>query len=111
MRSVFEVKVGDRIWLDGQGWDVVELTGTNVRLSASSSLRVVSITSLAEAAPALIDDDDVEADGEDRWEVPGVLLASLTARQNKQLLDRLQVLRQISEPVAGDDRTMLERYD
>ena len=95
---------------EGEG-QRLELTGTNVRLSAGSALRVVSITSLAEAAPALIGDEDVEADGEDRWEVPAVLLASLTARQHQQLLNRLQVLRQISEPDAGDGRTMLERYD
>ena len=111
MRPVFEIRVGERIWLDGQGWDVAELTGTSVRLSSGSSVRLLSIASLAEAAPPAIGDDDTEGDPENRWEVPAVLLASLTARQHQHVLDRLQVLQRISEPDTGDHRTMLERYD
>lgn len=87
------------------------LTGSNVRLTSGSSARLVSIRSLAEAAPASMDEDDTEADFGDRWEVPAVLLASLTARQHQQLLERLQVLRHISEPDPEDRRTLIERYD
>ncbi len=63
--------MGERIWLDGQGWDVAELTGSNVRLTSGSSARLVSITSLAEASPASMDDDDTEADFGGRWPVGG----------------------------------------
>lgn len=111
MRPVFEVRVGERIWLEGQGWDVAELTGSNVRLISGSSARLVSITSLAESAPASMDEDDTDAGSGSRWEVPAVLLASLTARQHQQLLERLQVLRRISEAGPDDRRTMIERYD
>ena len=94
MRPVFEVRVGGRIWLDGQGWDVAELTGSNVRLTSGSSARLVSITSLAEATPASMDEDDTEDDAGagsgSRWEVPALLLASLAARQHQQLRIRVQ---------------------
>lgn len=113
MRPVFEVSVGERIWLNGQGWEVTELTGSSVRLRAGSTVRVVSIASLAEALPAEGDDDaaDGDADPGSQWDAPGVLLASLTPRQHRQLLDRLEILRGISEPEAGDRRTLQERYD
>ena len=112
MRPVFEVSVGERIWLDGQGWEVVEVTGSSVRLQAGPTVRVVSIAALAEAAPASDDPPDGDdADAASRWDVPGVLLASLTPRQQRQLLDRLQILRALSAPEPGDHRTLQERYD
>ena len=112
MKPVFEVSVGERIWLDGQGWEVAEFTGASVRLQSGSTFRVVSIASLAEAAPARDDvADDQDADPATRWDVPGVLLASLTPRQYQQLTDRLETLRAISEPDAGDHRTLQQRYD
>lgn len=60
MRPFFEIRVGERIWLDGQGWDVAELTGTSVRLRSGSSVRLLSIASLTEAAPPAIGDDDMK---------------------------------------------------
>lgn len=42
--SSFEVRVGSRIWLDGQGWEVAELDGAAVRLRGANTVRTVSLS-------------------------------------------------------------------
>ncbi len=79
--SSFEVRVGNRVWLDGQGWDICELTGEFARLRSNDSLRTVSFSMLADM---VIDPrrhgEDTTTDGQhtDGRTIPAVVLAGLT---------------------------------
>lgn len=44
-----ELRVSGRVWLDGQGWPVSELTGSAVRLTSGGAARTVSVTGLLDA--------------------------------------------------------------
>lgn len=33
-----QLRVGGRLWLDGQGWEIAEITGSTVRLIAGDQL-------------------------------------------------------------------------
>ncbi|GAA1436009.1 helix-turn-helix domain-containing protein [Microlunatus lacustris] len=105
----FELRVGVRVWLDGQGWEVAELDGATVRLLANGRLRTVSVASLANAfaddpAPGPRPSDDQS------WKVPAVVLAALSTKQRDALQRQVAVLRQVLEPPSGDDRPVAERY-
>lgn len=103
---VYDLRVGGRVWLDGQGWEVAELTGRCARLIADGRLRTVSITSLVGATePAA---DDVQEVGS-LWVTSSVVLASLTTKQAETLTERLHTLRQVVEPEPDDSRTLGER--
>jgi hypothetical protein len=73
--SSFEVRVGNRVWLDGQGWDICELTGELVRLRGNDSIRSVSFSMLADLVidPPVTGDDTVPTGA---WEIPAVVLAA-----------------------------------
>ena len=109
----FDLRVGGRVWLDGQGWEVVELTGTSARLLADGRLRTVSITSLIGVTEPAVDDES--QDGEDGpghlWVIPSVVLAGLTTKQADALTAKLHTLRQVIEPEPDDARTLTQRYD
>ena len=105
----FELRVGGRVWLDGQGWEVAELTGHTVRLITDGRLRTVSVTSLIGNDP--VDDDLPDSRSEDLWTVPAVVLAGLTTRQRDVLTHKLNVIRGLMEPEVGDDRSVSERYE
>jgi len=106
----FELRVGGRVWLDGQGWEVAELTGSTVRLIADGRLRTVSVTSLI--GDDQIGEEEVQASRtEDLWTVPAVVLAGLTTRQRDVLGQKLRALRALMEPEHGDDRSVGERYE
>ena len=108
--SSFEVRVGNRVWLDGQGWDVCELTGSSVRLRGHDSIRTVSLSMLADA---LIDPPATAADPvpAGTWEIPAVVLAGLTRAQQAQLSAKLAALRRVLEPGPDDNRTIIQRYE
>ncbi len=103
----YDLRVGGRVWYDGQGWEVAELTGTSARLVADGRLRTVSITSLA-AAPQTVDDGREGADN--LWVIPAVVLAGLSPKQRDTLTDKLTTLRRLIEPDPGDDRSLGKRY-
>ena len=108
--SSFEVRVGNRVWLDGQGWDICELTGESVRLRGADTVRTVSLSMLAE----VVIDPPLSAEGAvgaSAWEIPGVLLAGLTQSQEKQLSTKLAALRRVLEPDPDDDRPIVQRYE
>ena len=97
------------MWLDGQGWDVSELTGGAVRLTASGAARTVSITNLLDALhdPAEAPVDEIST----RWDIPSVVLAGLDQRQREKLERTLSVLRRLLEPADGDERSLGQRYE
>ena len=103
------MRVGGRVWLDGQGWEVVELTGSTVRLIADGRLRTVSVSSLI--GNDQVGDDLQVSRTEDLWTVPAVVLAGLSTRQRDALAQKLQALRALVEPEHGDDRNVSERYE
>ena len=105
----FELRVGGRVWVDGQGWEVADLDGATVRLLSGGRLRTVSVASLASA---LNDDPELEqhASDESAWTVPAVVLAALSTKQRDALQRRVATLRHVLEPPPGDDRPMSERY-
>ena len=107
-QASFDLRVGGRVWFDGQGWEVVELTGTAARLSANGMVRAVSFTSLVGSRADEADSPDPQAAN---WEIPAVVMAGLTTRQQTQLAARLDVLRGVLEPESDDDRTIRARYD
>ncbi len=106
----YDLRVGGRVWLDGQGWEVAELTGRSVRLIADGRLRTVSITSLIGATEPTADDVQEVGSGH-LWVIPSVVLAGLTTKQAETLTARLHTLRQVIEPEPDDSRTLGERYD
>jgi putative transposase len=105
----FELHVGGRVWLDGQGWEVAELNGATVRLLGDGRLRTVSVASLANA---FADDPKPGPNPSDDqcWTVPAVVLAALSTKQRDALQRRVATLRQVLDPPAGDDRPVSERY-
>lgn len=109
-----EVRVGRRVWFDGQGWEVAELTDGMVRLAAGGRIRAVSITALLASLHEGADPDDTTTDDEqhtDIWTIPAVVLAGLSPRQRGVLEAKLTVLRRLLEPDAGDDRSLGQRYE
>ena len=107
-QAAFDLRAGGRVWFDGQGWEVVELTGTAVRLRARDVIRTVSITSVVGSHSDEADPADLQGV---KWEIPAVVMAGLTTRQQTQLAARLDVLRGVLEPDPEDDRTIGARYD
>ena len=95
------------MWLDGQGWDVSELTGGAVRLTSAGAARTVSITALLDALhdPAEAPVDEIST----RWDIPSVVLAGLDQRQREKLERTLSVLRRLLEP--ADDDVRGQRYE
>lgn len=106
--SSFEVRVGSRIWPDGQGWEVAELDGAAVRLRGAGTVRTVSLSMLAQVT---IDNPEPgqppAAPG--AWEIPAIALAGLTRAQRESLAARLVALRRVLEPDPDDDRPILQR--
>lgn len=102
-QSSFEVRVGSRVWLDGQGWDVAELDGAVVRLRTANTIRTVSLSTLARV---MIDSPEPSQtpDAPGAWEIPSIVLAGLSRSQRESLAGRLEALRRVLEPDAKDDR-------
>ena len=107
----FEVRVGNRVWLDGQGWDICELTGESVRLRGAESIRTVSLSMLADVVIDPPESSEEAAVPAGAWEIPAVLLAGLTRAQQEQLSARLTALRRVLEPGPDDDRPIVQRYE
>lgn len=103
-----QLRVGGRLWLDGQGWEIAEITGSTVRLIAGDQLRVVSITSLLDATADLPDEPEPE-DG--LFAIPALVLASLTTAERSALESQVRVLRRLLGPDPGDDRSVAQRYE
>ncbi len=106
----YELRVGGRVWLDGQGWEVVELVDGAVRLSSARGVRTVTLSSLLDGVTELDDESTVVAD--DRlWSIPAVIVAGLTAKQRDVLDKKLARLRRLLEPSPDDGRSLGQRYD
>ena len=105
-----ELRVGGRLWLDGQGWEVAELTGTSARLQDGDTVRTVSISLLVGRAVDRPEQTE-PADASRTWDVPAVLMAGLSSAQQSSLTARLAALRRVLEPNAGDERGILQRYE
>lgn len=108
--SSFEVRVGGRVWLDGQGWEIAELAASSVRLRTADQVRTVSMSMLADAFVDAESSDDAAGSGRS-WEIPSVVLAGLSRGQQEMLKTRVEALRRVLEPAPGDDRPILRRYD
>lgn len=102
------LKVGGRIWLDGQGWEVAEFTGSTVRLISGDQLRTVSVTSLLSAST---DGAEEAAPDDDLFAIPSLALASLTTAEKAALDLQVGVLRRLLQPDPNDDRSLAERYE
>lgn len=105
-----ELRVGGRVWLDGQGWEVSELTGAAVRLTSGASARTVSVAALLDALhdpPA----EELTDEGSTRWDIPSVVLAGLDQRQREKLNRTLGNLRRLLEPSDDDERSLGQRYE
>ena len=111
-----EFKAGDRVWYDGQGWEVSQLADGFVRLTAGGRIRAVSIGSLLEGLHHEVDHSTEPAsqhpaERDDLWTTPAVILAGLSTKQRGALEAKLAVLRRLLEPEDGDDRSLGQRYD
>lgn len=112
-KAGYDLRVGGRVWFDGQGWEVSEITGAAVRITSASGVRSVSVSSLLDG---LHEPDDLPADGmahesDGSWAMPSVVLAALTSRQREKLERQLGVLRRLLEPDPDDDRSLGQRYE
>jgi transposase InsO family protein len=102
------LRVGGRIWLDGQGWEVAEISGSSVRLIAGDQLRMVSVTSLLNAV-----NDGVKepAPDDELFAIPSLVLGSLTTAERAALDLQVDVLRRLLQPDPGDGRSLAQRYE
>ena len=109
-----EVRVGGRVWFDGQGWEAAELADGVVRLASDDRIRAISIAALL-ASIHEIDDPAEETTPyvayTDRWTIPAVVLAGLSTRHRDALGARLLVLRRLLETEEDDDRNLGQRYE
>lgn len=103
-----ELRVGGRVWFDGQGWEIAELDGATARLLSNGRLRAVSITSLLTVRQVDLPDDSAEPD--DLSTIPAVVVAGLSTRQRSELQRRVELLRQLIDPLEDDDRSVADRY-
>ena len=106
--SDLQLQAGGRLWLDGQGWEVAEISGATVRLIASGQLRTVSVSSLLDVSA------DVAAEPEpvdELFAIPSLVLASLSTAERAALESQVGVLRRLLDPDPGDERTVGQRYE
>jgi len=80
--SALEVRVGGRIWFDGEVWTVCEIDGSRARLLGGGKHRTSSIKELLADASAV--DDPVDAN-EPPQLLGAIALASLTSKQRARL--------------------------
>lgn len=103
-----QLRVGGRLWLDGQGWEIAEITGSTVRLIADGQLRMVSVTSLLNVFADVLD----EAEPEDRlFAIPALVLASLTTAERSALESQVGVVRRLLQPDPDDERSVAQRFE
>lgn len=89
--SVLEVRVGTRLWFDGEGWTVCEVHGTTVRLQGDEGrYRTAAVADLLEGASAL-DAGSHASDGGQRNLLSGVGLGSLTLKQRARLEAEVEI--------------------
>jgi putative transposase len=104
-----EFALGGRVWMDGQGWEIVEFTGPGARLQADDgNVRMVGIGALADVA---IDGGTETDPSAGSWKIPSVILAGLGRDQQAALRVKVEALRRVLEPAADDNRSILDRYD
>lgn len=116
MTAGVEVRVGGRVWFDGQGWEVSELADGVVRLAtAGGRIRAVSIAALLASIHEISGPDEGDASATDQdpdmWTIPVVVLGTLSTRQRNVLEAKLAVLRRLLEPDSEDDRSLGQRYE
>lgn len=100
--NAIEIRVGSQLWLEGQLWEVQDLTGREATLRAGAAFRSVSVPILVAHARVL---GSPELAGSVD-EPSNVLLASLTGSQRRKLQDRVRIVQDL---LAADDRQLQER--
>lgn len=84
--QVLEVRVGEKLWLDGQSWSIAAVGPTTVRLvSAEGAHRTAAIEELMQSASSVGDPADGEAMG-------SIVLSGLTKRQQERVGREVDVL-------------------
>lgn len=109
-----EVRVGGRIWFDGQGWEVCEFADGVVRLTDGGRVRAVSVAALLSSLhdlPRAEGDSQSTDEPTDMWTIPAIMLAALSTRQLGVLEAKLAVLRRVLEPDPDDERSLGQRYE
>lgn len=90
--QVLEVRVGEKLWLDGQSWSVAAVGPTTVRLVSSGGLhRTAAIEELMQSASAAADSAEGDADA-DPYAMGSVILSGLTKRQRERVDREVEVL-------------------
>lgn len=87
--SVLEVRVGGRVWFDGEVWTVCQMDGSRVRLLNRDAYRMASIEELLADASAIDSPDD--RDGPSPV-LGAVALGSLTNKQRARLDEEVATL-------------------
>ena len=103
-----QLQVGGRLWLDGQGWEVAEISGSTVRLIAGGQLRTVSVSSLLGVSADVVAEPEP---GDELFAIPSLVLASLSTAERAALESQVGVLRRLLDPDPGDERTVGQRYE
>lgn len=83
--SVVEMRPGRMVWLDGDVWSVVELGPVSSTLTRDDTVRRVATGHLAAMARVLTGDFSEAGPDDERQELIGVLLGSLTPHQVRAL--------------------------
>ncbi|QQB64034.1 helix-turn-helix domain-containing protein [Kytococcus sedentarius] len=69
--SLFEVRVGERVWLDGQPWLVEELSGASALIRHGSTFHRVALERLRSAVPLGGDATERPLEDTESWSAAG----------------------------------------
>jgi len=101
--SVLEVRVGTRLWFDGECWAVCEVRGTSVRLQGDGGrYRTAAVTDLLEGASGL-DPDSHAVDAVQRDLLSAIGLESLTLKQRTRLEAEVEIFAELLAVRGADE--------
>ncbi len=99
--QVLEVRVGERLWFDGQTWSIASVGAVSVRLvAADGQQRSAAVEELMQSASAV---DDSEETSATQSTLGSVVLAGLNRRQRERLDREVEVLSPLLEPLTDGD--------
>src|SRR5699024_9976126 len=101
--SLLEVRVGTRLWFDGEGWAVCEVRGTSVRLQGDGGrYRTAAVTDLLEGASGL-DPDSHAVDARQGVLLSAIGLQSLTLQQRTRLEAEVEIFAELLAVRGADE--------
>lgn len=98
--SVVEMSVGSQVWLEGELWQIVDLSARTATVGSGSTMRRVLLNQLAVFARIVTEDSAAQPSHPSGLELGSVVLSVLSHHQRAQLKHRAEALRAIESPDA-----------